>query len=218
MNRARLVRSVLALVLAGAAHSGFAQQALEIIALRHRTAEQVLPSLQPLLEPSGTLSGMRGQLFLRTSAANAAEIKRALAALDQPLRRLVISVRVGESMDRERREAAVSGSVGRDGARVGVTAEDSRRSRDDQVDRRVQVLEGGRAFIATGRSTAIRETVSGFEVLPRLSGNRVHLEIAQQRPAQGLATTVSASLGEWVELGAVTEPRGVWVKVEELAH
>lgn len=245
MNRARLVRSVLGLALAWGADASFAQQPLEIIALRHRTAEQVLPALQPLLEPGGTLSGMRGQLFLRASPANAADIKRALAALDQPLRRLVVSVRLDASRERERRDIGVSGSVGRDGARVGVTAEDSRRRGDESVDQRVQVLEGGRAFISTGQSrpvviqgtTGMQESSSGFEVIPRLSGSQVHLEIAQQRPSQGLTTTISTRLGEWVELGAVTQAgahqeraigeagrtgaissRRVWVKVEEAAN
>src|SRR5687767_13516922 len=161
MNRARLVRSVVAVALAWGAHASFAQQALEIIALRHRTAEQVLPALQPLLEPGGTLSGVRGQLFLRASLSNAADIKRALAALDQPLRRLVVSVRLDESRERERRDIAVSGSVGREGARVGVTAEESRRSRDERVDQRVQVLEGGRAFISTGQSNLVQDRTSG---------------------------------------------------------
>lgn len=217
MNRACLVRSVVAVALAWGAHASFAQQPLEIIALRHRTAEQVLPALQPLLEPGGTLSGVRGQLFLRASPSNAADIKRALAALDQPLRRLVVSVRLDESRERERRDIAVSGSVGREGARVGVTAEESRRSRDERVDQRVQVLEGGRAFISTGQSNLVQDRTSGFEVIPRLSGRQVELEIAQQRRSQGLLTTVAARLGEWVELGAI-ESRRVWVKVEELAN
>jgi hypothetical protein len=236
MNRAGLVRLVFALALTAAACASFAQQPLEIIALRHRTAEQVLPALQPLLEPGGTLSGMRTQLFLRTSPANAADIKRALAAIDQPLRRLVVSVRLDESLERERRDIAVGGSVGRDGARVGVSAEDSRRGRNERVDQRIQVLEGGRAFIATGGSQpvviqgtmALEERRSGFDVIPRVSGNQVQLEIAQQRPGQALMSSVSTRLGEWVELGSVaqamaatgsrgTQMRQVWVKVEELA-
>lgn len=237
MNRARLVRSVFALAVACSASASFAQQALEIIALRHRTADQVLPALQPLLEPGGTLSGMRAQLFLRTGPANAADIKRALAALDQPLRRLVISVRLEGALDRERRDITVSGSAGRDGARVGLSAEDSRRSRDERVDQRVQVLEGGRAFISTGQSRPVviqgtmvmQESASGLDVIPRVSGTQVQLEISQQRPGQALVTSVSTRLGEWVELGAVAqtmaasgsrsaETRRVWVKVEELAN
>jgi len=86
MKRCNLVRLVLAASLSAAAHVPFAQQALEIIPLRHRTVEQVLPALQPLLEPGATLSGSRGQLFLRASPSNADDIKRALAAIDRPAR------------------------------------------------------------------------------------------------------------------------------------
>jgi len=43
-------------VLAGCAAHSLAQQALEIIPLRHRTVDQVLPALQPLVEPGGALT------------------------------------------------------------------------------------------------------------------------------------------------------------------
>src|SRR5687768_14394929 len=55
MNRSGLVR--LAFVLVALAAPLHAQNALEIITLRHRTAEQVLPALRPLLEPGATLTG-----------------------------------------------------------------------------------------------------------------------------------------------------------------
>ena len=35
----------------------------EVISLRHRTAEQVIPVLRPLLEPGGALSGQYNQLI-----------------------------------------------------------------------------------------------------------------------------------------------------------
>src|SRR3990170_8156272 len=70
-----------------------AQGSLEVIDLRHVTAEQVLPALRPLLEPGGVLTGQRNQLIVRTSPRNLEELRRALAALDAPARRLVISVR-----------------------------------------------------------------------------------------------------------------------------
>lgn len=243
MNRCNLVRLVLAALLGGAAPPLFAQQALEIIPLRHRTVDQVLPVLQPLLEPGATLSGSRGQLFLRASASNADDIKRALAAIDRPSRRLQISVRYDEAAERERRGIEASGSIGSAGARVGVTAQDSRRASNERVDQRLQVLEGGRAFIAAGQSrlfrtpdgVAVHEVSSGFEVVPRLAGSGVSLDIAQQRPDQRLMTTVQARLGEWVEIGgtaqtASRENRGiasasgqhssasrrVWVMVEAL--
>ena len=70
--------------------SAAAQQELEIISLRSQTVDQVLPTLLPLLEPGGTLTGMNGQLFLRASARNREEIRRVLATIDRPSRRLII--------------------------------------------------------------------------------------------------------------------------------
>jgi type II secretory pathway component GspD/PulD (secretin) len=244
MNRSYLVRLVLAGALACAAAAAGAQQALEIISLRHRTAEQVLPVLQPLLEPGGTLSGSRNQLFLRANPGNAAEIKRVLDAIDRPSRRLEILVRHDDAQERERRELGASGSTGRRGARVDVIAEDSRRAVAERVDQRVQVLEGGRAFIFAGQSrpvhvpgaTVIQEVGTGFEVVPRLSGERVLLDIqTSSAHGQRAVTTLSARLGEWVEVAGIAsererEDRGVasassrravesgrvWLKVEEL--
>jgi hypothetical protein len=253
MHRFSLVRLLIAGTLAALAGAAMAQYALEILPLRHRTVEQVLPALQPLVEPGGTLSGSRGQLFLRASPANVAEIKRALDAIDRPARRLQISVRFDDAEDRERRALGGSATVGSAGARVTVTAEESRRTSGERVDQRVQVVEGGRAFIFAGQSrplrvpgsTEIQDIESGFEVTPRLSGDRVVLEVAAQRETPGahpgqvqgqrVATTVTTRLGEWVEVGGTgsqearddrgigaarttraTQSRRVWLKVEEL--
>src|SRR6185503_9251938 len=213
MNRKNLVRMVLAVALGCGAAASSAQQGLEIIPLRHRTVEQVLPALQPLLEPGATLSGSRGQLFLRASPANVAEIRRALEAIDRPARRLQISVRFDDALARERRGIEASGTIGSGGARV---------------DQRLQVLEGGRAFIFTGDQTG-----AGFEVVPRLAGDVATLDLQ----ASGAGTTLSARLGEWVEVGGIAgirtrDERGigiarqsqsagtsrVWLKVEELPN
>ena len=56
--------------------------------------------LQPLLEPDGTLVGSGGQLIVRTSPANLAELREALVALDVRQQRLRVSVsqsRIGDS-------------------------------------------------------------------------------------------------------------------------
>jgi type II secretory pathway component GspD/PulD (secretin) len=218
MNRTGLVRLVLAASLSGPPWVTWAQQALEIIPLKHRTVEQVLPVLRPLLEPGATLSGSRGQILLRASAANVAEIRRALDAIDRPSRRLQISVRLDDALESERREIRASGTISNRGASASVSAEEARHAAAERVDQRLQVLEGGHAFIFTGQSNSFRDTASGFEVTPRLSGSQVHLDIAQQRDAgsqsQRLSSSVTTRLGEWVEI-ASSGARPVWVKVEE---
>lgn len=219
MNRSLLVCLLAASGLAWPGHWPVAQQALEIIPLRYRTVEQVLPTLQPLLEPGATLSGSRGQLFLRAGPANTAEIKRALDAIDRPSKRLQILVRLDDSQERERREVSGRVIIGSGAARVDATAQDARSSASERVDQRVQVLEGGRAVIFTGQSrplrvpggTEIQDVASGFEVAPRLAGANVMLDIYQQQQtpgtqrgsvqAQRLATTVTTRMGEWTEIG-----------------
>jgi len=241
------------------------QGSLEVLELRHRTAEQVLPELRLLLAPGAVLTGQRNQLIVRTSPENLAELRRALEALDRPARRLVISVRFDDAATAERAGFEAGGAVSTQGARARIRVEDRRSGTSERVDQRVQVLEGGRAMIATGqsipvrqseilgspgtpvqrRSTVIRETASGFEVIPRLSGSTVFLEIAPQRETPGpypgsvqgfsAATTTSGRLGEWFELAGVSgsraasarglaagasesaaESRRIWVRVDEV--
>ena len=241
------------------------QGTLEVIELRHRTAEQVLPELRPLLIPGAVLTGQRNQLIVRTTPENLAELRRALDTLDRPLRRLVISVRFDDASVDERSALEARGVVSSQGARARIQAQAGGSGASDRVDQRVQVLEGGRARIATGQSRPVRqaeilgtpgtpvqrdsvivqELATGFEVIPRLSGGTVFLEVAPQREApgafpgsvqaMGAATTVSARLGEWFELAgisaqrsasarglaagareSVAESRRIWVRVDEV--
>lgn len=260
------IRLALSAALAGVALQSTAQHALEIIPLRHTTVEQVLPVLRPLLEPGATLTGQQNQLIVRASPANVAELRRALEAIDRPSRRLQILVRFDDSADAARQGIEASGRIGNRGSDLELRAQDSRSSREERVDQRVRVLEGGRAYIASGQSRpvmqrqriqtpagviaqdtfAVQEAVTGFEVVPRLSGDRVFLDIAPQRQnfdtqgnvqGQRITSSVSGRLGEWFELGAIgasasrderglasasrsrsSEARRVWVKVEEVGN
>lgn len=244
-----------------------AQGVLEVIPLRHRTADQVIPVLQPLLEPGGALSGQHNQLFVRTSPGNLAQIRAALDAIDRPSRRLNISVRFDSMQEAARRDVqgavrVTSGGNASGAVRVG----DANARQDERVDQRIQVLEGGRATIATGQTRPVRtrqviqtptgpvvqETTeiagaaTGFEVVPRLAGAEVILEVAPQREnfvpgrsgaiqSERIESTVRGRLGEWIELGGAsssssrsesailssrerttTGDRRVWVKVEEI--
>jgi hypothetical protein len=225
-------RSGLAAILAFLACAASAQPSLEIIPLRHRTAEQVLPVLRPLLEPGATLTGQRSQLNVRTSPANLAELRQALVAIYRPLRRLQIAVRFDESGDFQGRDIEARGRVSNRGAEIGIRADERHARRAERVDQQIQVLEGGRAFIMTGSSRPVPggvwDTATGFEAVPRLSGEMVLVDIAPQKESferqQRMATTVSARLGEWFEVGGAhtrgtfsgSEMRRVWLKIEVL--
>jgi hypothetical protein len=215
---------------------------LEIISLHHRTAEQVMPSLQPLLDPGATLSGQGTQLFVRTSPANLVELRRALESIDRPQKRLLISVRFDNALDAERRGVDASGRIGNRGSSIEIRGQDSRTQAQERIDQRVQTLDGGRAVILTGESrpvrqrqfiqtpagvisqevTMVQEATAGFEVMPRVVGDRVEVQIAGQRAGSAAATTAGGRLGEWFELGQVAmsatggETRRVWMRVDEV--
>lgn len=103
-------------------------QSLETIELENRSAEELIPILQPLLEPGGALSGQGYTLFVRTSAANLAQIRSAVERLDRKARQLLVSVRrtTAEQIEHERIEA--SGTVRTDRGAVSVNERPSARS------------------------------------------------------------------------------------------
>ena len=232
------------LVLLFVASSAFAQGSLEVIQLRHRTAEQVIPVLRPLLEPGAALSGQYNQLIVRTSPGNLAQIRAVLDSIDQPARRLMISVRFDAAQESARSGLQTDARISNRGSSANVRIEDSRSSRNEQVDQRIQVLEGWQAYISTGAPRIYGQAGTGISVMPRVSGNNVTLDIAAQQDAftrggaiQGerAVSTVSGRLGEWIELGgaggassraesgilssrecSMAGNRGIWVKVEEL--
>jgi len=257
--RRSLGRALLALLLA--ADCAAAQETvLEVIPLRHRTAAELIPIIQPLLVRDGSVSGFQGQLVVRTTPANLDEIKRVLASIDAMPRQLLITVRQNADVDRSRSAAEVSGSVGGDHGRVTVPGgrdprggnvvlregDDSVRlqvlegggSQSDRSTQSVRVMEGREAFVRVGQSMPVRErqvqrsvvggrvveqvvettqyrdAATGFYVLPRVSGDRVTLDISPQRETlskqphggvnvQSMVTTVSGRLGEWMEIGGI---------------
>jgi len=173
------IAALLLLALGAAAH---AQQQLEIIDLKSRTAEQVLPQLRPFVEPGGTLSGMNNKIFIRASAANRQQIRELLAAIDRPPRRLLISVRQDADSTATARGGEVSGRVSSGGTTIesrrtvvggsGVEVRrggdvvrgqvyDSRSVDSERVAQQVQVVEGGKAFINVGTSVPLRQAVVG---------------------------------------------------------
>ena len=241
-----------------------AEPVVEVIPLHYRTAEEVIPILQPMLAREGAISGFKGQLIIRTTPENLAEIKRILATVDSAPRQLIVTVRQDADGSLRRRSADVSGNIGNDNARVIVPPAAGRDNRGGRVviqdgdsrvsghvldsasrasERNIQtirVMEGREAFIAVGQSvpvrdrqvtrtivngqvveqvvntTQYRDVATGFYVRPRLSGDRVMLDISPQRESlsrdvrggvnvQRAATTVSGRLGEWLEIGGITQ-------------
>lgn len=154
---------------------------LEVIPLKYRTTDEVIPAIRPFLDKQGALSGMQGQLIIRTTPGNLQEIKRLLDNIDTAPRRLKITVKQDVDSTTKQRLRELSGSVGAGDVRVTVPGSGSRdnsglviegvRGNDilkarvvesqslenDKNTQHLQVLEGNRAFIRVGQSLPVPE-------------------------------------------------------------
>lgn len=91
---------ILALVVGSVALSQ--EQKTEVLTLKHKSAEEILPLLQPLIE-DGAISGQGNTLVVR--ARNLEAIRKALSKLDVATRRFSVSLR--QEMTREREDPGV---------------------------------------------------------------------------------------------------------------
>jgi hypothetical protein len=212
-----------------------AQASLEVIDLQHRSADELLPLLQPLVEPEGSVAAYENRLIVRATPAQLAEVRALLAHFDRPARQLLISVRHGSLLERQQRSAGVSGSVRRGSGAIvvpradgslpdGVEVEwgDQRRQEDRGASQQLRVEEGREAQIFLGSSSPVVTTYqapdgswvrrsesraggSGFTVLPRVQGDRVQLQITLRQAIAALDGRPASQAASTVVSGRLGE-------------
>ncbi|MFO7592926.1 MAG: hypothetical protein R6X15_02630 [Pseudomonadota bacterium] len=203
---------------------------LKTFDLQHRSTDEMIPILQPLVSPNGAISGTGYTLIIRSDRANLQQLEQAIKRLDQAPKMLRITVdRSGENQ-RNSEGASVSGRLDQPNVRI----HSGQQHQNQNGSQQLQVMEGHWATIRRGRSiphvvqqyrqppggtrierhTEYRDVDSGFEVRPRINGQRVTLEVRPFRatPSTGgrveqesIITTVSGRVGEWITLGGVNE-------------
>lgn len=195
------------------------------IQLRSRPAVEVIPIIEPLLEPGDAISGQGFKIFLRASPQTVDEVRDLIASLDTAAKTLMISVFQGSK--RALSNSAFSGSIQIENGKVGAdvaAGETSQHSEGGPV-HRLRVTEGTAGFIETGTrlpyfssagAGGYADATTGFYVLPRISGERVTLQISpfKNSPSRSGSgnidtlqadTTITGRLGEWLPLGGVSE-------------
>ena len=178
MKRCLVAMCVVTLLVAAQAYAD--ATTVEVITLRYRTADEVIPILRPFVGREGTISGMRDQLIVRTNPSNLSQIKKILVRIDTGPRQLMITVRQNITRNQLEREMAASGKVTigdnvsitvRDQGSVGTGAvdhnggKDTVRARGQSAARyegnsdiqQIRVTEGTQAFIRTGSSVPVPE-------------------------------------------------------------
>jgi type II secretory pathway component GspD/PulD (secretin) len=167
-----------------------AEPTLEVIPLRHLTAEQAVALVEPFIDKDGALSGHNNQLIVRTAPENLAQIRQMLKTLDVAQRRLLITVRQDGRSEQAGSEAAIRGSIKsgdvristgrepaqRDGAEVRIIHSDSHVH--DKNTQQLQVLEGNPAFIEIGQSVPVAgRSVEGGGMDPRLYSSITYKDV-----------------------------------------
>ena len=149
------------------------QTILEVIQLKHRTTNEIIPLIDPFLDKQGALSGMQGKLIIRTTPENLREIKQLLNEIDNAPRRLIITVKQDVDSTTARSLLKLSGGISKGGVQVKIAGRTGNRGfvvsknslkvqalnnqnlERDHITQRIQVLDGGHALIHIGKSLPI---------------------------------------------------------------
>ena len=136
---------------------------LQIIDLKNRPADEIIPVIKPMLKPNDAITGTGFQLFLRTDAKTLEEVTRLLQVMDKAPRNLVIKVRNSLDSESKSTDFNTSGNytIGDDtkvivgdrpprdeGTKVRINS--NRSSTDRDAEHMIRVIEGGQAFITAG--------------------------------------------------------------------
>lgn len=141
------------------------QTILELIQLKHRTTNEIIPLIDLFLDKHGALSGMQGKIIIRTTPENLREIKQLLNEIDNVPRRLIITVKQDVDNTTARSLLKLSGGIRKGKAQVKIAGRTGNRGlvsknilkvqtlntqnleRDNNTQRiQVQVLDGGAGF------------------------------------------------------------------------
>ncbi len=190
-----------------AANIAWAETEFKIITLQHRFAQDLLPTIQPMVGEGGSASAIDNNLIIRTTPERMQAIEQVIATLDTARKNVRITVSHDDVRQSQRDRIGASGRIrsgnvevrtpdsAPDGVRVDI---DSRQSNSSQQGTEfVSVLDGERAFIRVGQSvpytrqwvaltqryltivqtTEFHDITTGFAVRPRYIGDQVELEI-----------------------------------------
>ena len=184
----------------------------QVITLQNRTSADLLPIAQNFIGKNGKVSAYGNQLIVEAAPSKIKNLEDLLAQLDQPAKRLLISVDTSDSnLANTDPNTRIISTASRDGGT-----------------QQIQTSEGTPAFIQTGQSvpltsaqtdaygrvltqTDYRNVTRGFYVTASVTGETVHLAISttrermsQEQPdvvnMQSTDTQVSGPLGQWITL------------------
>ncbi|HEU0187279.1 MAG TPA: secretin N-terminal domain-containing protein [Gallionellaceae bacterium] len=201
---------------------------MEVIPLHYRSVEEILPLVRPMLDADGAANGMDYQLIVRGSAANIAQIRQMVEALDRAPRRLQITVLQNVDGETMRRLTELSGSVGVGAGRAHIGApggadgkgltiaagqgndqvrariDSTRALSDDNKAQKIQVQEGKQALISVGQAVALPQ-----RQIIQLPGRTQVIDSSQYRDVNSGFYVLPRVNGERVSLEISTQNNAI---------
>jgi len=200
---------------------------MRIHVLPRADAAALLPVIEPLLAPGGSVRAYQGKLIIRTTDSNMSELEGALGSLEAKPSAMVVHLRRQGSSSEQRSgvdtriEGRIPGGVSGD-----IRIEQNRRQTSQQDHYRIRTLSGYPAHISQGTllalgggyyGTVFAKLQQGIQVIPQLTPDgSVVLQISQrydQPGGQGVAhtqssgTTLRVQPGIWQPMGSISVDR-----------
>jgi protein transport protein HofQ len=214
-----------------------------VIRVKYGWASDVLPIVQSMLSPEGTVTASKriNSLIIVDRPDAIQRVRDYLAVYDKPLEQVRIHVRFQESRTEATGAAKARVKASNDNLRVAtggkktdgadLSLKSRRRSQANFSEFMVYATSGQPAFIragqeipykgrwpdytrrySTGGTAVVFQSVeTGFEVTPTIAGDLVHLKIVPRAAYgegnaamirfYGAQTEVTATYGQWVEIG-----------------
>lgn len=197
------ILSIVFIIMALTTELLLATDRLQIFPLKHRTADDMIPIIKPLLGNNAVVTGQGFDLIVRAPEESLEQVRELIVQLDQAPKRLRISVRQQHADTINNDGIGVSGTIRSGDARIQLNDsgparlnlyESTGRSEKNGV-QTVHTLDGRQALIQVGKLVPVpersvdqfgrqRESIhyknatTGFYVLPRLSNDQVTLDIS----------------------------------------
>lgn len=198
-----------------------------------KTTPQNLTEIQQLLKDID--AGLRQLIIsVRQGSSSQREQSGASARLDARVGEHGRVTAGGDGIGPYARDGKGAGAQVHQGdSRAGGRVYSSQSQEDNPAEQHIRVMEGQWANITAGTSFPVivrqrnpdgsitatvhyKEATTGFQVLPRVNGNRVTLQIRPTKSSlsrrgggvvdtQQAATTVSGQLGQWIDIGGVSQ-------------
>lgn len=238
----KLARKYLGLYLLLISSAAFGQK-INVIELKHRSAEELIPTIAPLLSADEGVSGQGYQIILKANTGSLENIKRLIQQLDKPAAQLLISIRNmtaeqantgNRSITAKLPKNSFSITTGkRENQGLGIHTNTSDNRQTERQDQQIRASEGKPALINSGidaplnikrrqringqiieqNITEFHPVQRGFYVTAWLNGDRVRLEIQQQNQSLQNNGAISSAKINTTVSGEL----GKWISIGGLA-